>query len=168
MKEQCTLTDKELWEKVLTWVKKLAETGGRAWSLRVPIDFDTDPDMLICELVKRFQSQSQEVRQPLGELEIMETCRQYAESKMASKDWDRKDHIQIGAFYSQFIARMLIFLRQSPAPSISPDEKTGVYDSGERTFTQSEIERLQSEIHKITGNGEVMVLFNKLLGVSAG
>jgi len=30
-----------------------------------------------------------------------------------------------------------------------------------------DVERLQSEIHKITGDGEVMMLFNKLLGVSA-
>ena len=38
----------------------------------------------------------------------------------------------------------------------------------ERLFTEREIEQLQTSIHKITGDGEVMGLFNSLLGVSAG
>ena len=38
----------------------------------------------------------------------------------------------------------------------------------ERTFTETEISQLQSAIHKITGDGEVMQLFNSLLGVNAG
>lgn len=38
----------------------------------------------------------------------------------------------------------------------------------ERTFTETEISHLQSAVHKITGDGEVMGLFNSLLGVAAG
>lgn len=38
----------------------------------------------------------------------------------------------------------------------------------ERTFTETEISQLQSAVHKITGDGEVMQLFNSLLGVNAG
>jgi len=38
----------------------------------------------------------------------------------------------------------------------------------EKLFTETEISHLQSEVHKITGDGEVMQLFNKLLGVNAG
>lgn len=38
----------------------------------------------------------------------------------------------------------------------------------ERLFTETEIAHLQSEVHNITGDGEVMQLFNKLLGVNAG
>ena len=34
----------------------------------------------------------------------------------------------------------------------------------ERLFTENEMSHLQSEVHKITGDGEVMQLFNKLLG----
>lgn len=37
----------------------------------------------------------------------------------------------------------------------------------EGVFTQAEIETLQSQVYKITGKGEVMMLFNKLLGVSS-
>lgn len=39
---------------------------------------------------------------------------------------------------------------------------------GERLFTETEISQLQNEVHKITGDGEVMQLFNSLLGVNAG
>jgi len=38
----------------------------------------------------------------------------------------------------------------------------------ERLFTEDEISKLQTSVHKITGDGEVMGLFNSLLGVSAG
>lgn len=38
----------------------------------------------------------------------------------------------------------------------------------ERTFTETEISHLQNAVHKITGDGEVMGLFNQLLGVAAG
>ena len=40
--------------------------------------------------------------------------------------------------------------------------------SDEETFARSEIEQLQSKIHEITGDGEVMKLFNELLGINAG
>lgn len=46
--------------------------------------------------------------------------------------------------------------------------KEGIEHHNEMTFTENEIAQLQSRIHKITGNGEVMQEFNKLLGVSAG
>ena len=38
----------------------------------------------------------------------------------------------------------------------------------EQTFSRSVIEQLQTKIHKITGDGDVMVLFNELLGNNAG
>jgi inhibitor of KinA sporulation pathway (predicted exonuclease) len=38
----------------------------------------------------------------------------------------------------------------------------------EKVFTENQLAQLQSSIHKITGDGEVMQLFNSLLGVSAG
>ena len=33
---------------------------------------------------------------------------------------------------------------------------------------ESEIQKLQSKVHKITGDGEVMMLFNEVLGIAAG
>lgn len=51
---------------------------------------------------------------------------------------------------------------------ISDLKKLSSGEGKERTFTETEICQLQSEVHKITGNGEVMQLFNKLLGVNAG
>lgn len=37
----------------------------------------------------------------------------------------------------------------------------------ERVFTEVDIQRLQSEVHSLTGDGDVMKLFNSLLGVQA-
>lgn len=34
-------------------------------------------------------------------------------------------------------------------------------------YSEQEIAQLQSEVHKITGDGKVMMLFNELLGVNA-
>lgn len=50
----------------------------------------------------------------------------------------------------------------------SCDKYKGNNLAKERTFTEAEIAKLQHEVHKITGDGEVMALFNKLLGISAG
>jgi hypothetical protein len=52
---KCTLTNAELIVKCNEWVSKLARTGGQAWTLRVPVDFNNDPDMLFCELGKRLE-----------------------------------------------------------------------------------------------------------------
>jgi len=38
----------------------------------------------------------------------------------------------------------------------------------EKVFTYSEIEQLQSKIYEIVGKGDVMIMFNSMLGVSAG
>lgn len=38
----------------------------------------------------------------------------------------------------------------------------------EQAFKQSEIETLRTKVHALTGDGEVMQLFNELLGVNAG
>jgi hypothetical protein len=40
--------------------------------------------------------------------------------------------------------------------------------SGEKLFTETEISQLQSSVYKITGQGEIMHLFNSLLGINAG
>lgn len=47
-------------------------------------------------------------------------------------------------------------------------EEIAIEVQKEKVFTETEISHLQSEVHKITGDGEVMQLFNKLLGVNAG
>lgn len=47
------LTNEELHKRVYDWVKKLCETGGNAWTLRVPADHEKDTDLLITELINR-------------------------------------------------------------------------------------------------------------------
>lgn len=51
---KCTLSNAELLAAVKTWGSKLCDTGGRAWTLSVPVNFNRDPDMLITELCKRY------------------------------------------------------------------------------------------------------------------
>lgn len=48
------LSDTELIAKCSDWISKLCKSGGKAWSLRVPVDFENDPDVLFSELIKRF------------------------------------------------------------------------------------------------------------------
>lgn len=55
MSKECTLTNDELIEKCNQWVSKLSKSGGKDWCLRVPVDFNNDPDMLFCELGKRLK-----------------------------------------------------------------------------------------------------------------
>lgn len=54
--KKCTLTDHELLEKCGQWVTDLCESGGRKWTLRVPVDFNRDPDILFSELIRRFKT----------------------------------------------------------------------------------------------------------------
>ena len=52
---KCTLSDDELLDKCSQWVSKLCLTGGRAWSLQVPVNFEQYPDILFSELISRYQ-----------------------------------------------------------------------------------------------------------------
>ncbi len=47
--------NEELAEKCEEWIDKLCKSGGNAWTLRVPVDIDRDPDMLFSELIRRFR-----------------------------------------------------------------------------------------------------------------
>lgn len=55
METKCTLNDDDLILKCEAWIDKLCKTGAKAWSLRVPVDYNNDPDMLFDELIKRFK-----------------------------------------------------------------------------------------------------------------
>lgn len=61
-KDECTLSDAELTDKVAEWANKLCKTGGKAWTLQVPVNFNEDPDMLIVELIKRFKEANDEIK----------------------------------------------------------------------------------------------------------
>ena len=55
-KEGNTLSDADLIKASNEWVSKLAKTGGKAWSLSVPVNFNRDPDMIFCELANRLSA----------------------------------------------------------------------------------------------------------------
>lgn len=51
----CTLTDAELIEKANDWIKQLINTGARCWSLPVPADPNSDVDLILSEVIHRFE-----------------------------------------------------------------------------------------------------------------
>ena len=51
----CNLSDEELIDKATKLISKLCETGGRAWGMRVPVDFENDSDIILSEVVQRFK-----------------------------------------------------------------------------------------------------------------
>lgn len=55
MKTECTLNNEELIAKAHELVHQLAKTGGKSWSLSVPVDFNKDPDMIFLELCRRLR-----------------------------------------------------------------------------------------------------------------
>ena len=50
----CDLTDKELSNKVEKELDKLIKTGGASFTMRVPVEPNNDTDLLIYELINRF------------------------------------------------------------------------------------------------------------------
>lgn len=55
MNDHCTLTDQELSTKVKDWIISLARSGGKTWVLQIPANVNEDPDLLIGELLRRFE-----------------------------------------------------------------------------------------------------------------
>ena len=55
------LSDSELVEKCSKWISELCRSGGRAWTLRVPVDMSRDPDILFSELIRRFEAMRKRV-----------------------------------------------------------------------------------------------------------
>lgn len=56
---QSAMSDEVLVAKCRAWISKLCSTGGNAWSLRVPVDYENDPDMLFGELCRRVEQKSE-------------------------------------------------------------------------------------------------------------
>lgn len=46
-------SNKELVEKCNSLIRELAQSGGKSWTLQVPVNFEKDPDVLFSELGKR-------------------------------------------------------------------------------------------------------------------
>jgi hypothetical protein len=53
MSDKNTLTNQELADKLMYWAKRLASSGGKDWTLRVPADENHDPDCIMAEAAKR-------------------------------------------------------------------------------------------------------------------
>ena len=62
MESKCALSNDELIAALQEWNSKLCDTGGRALTLRVPVDPNHDPDMLISEVCRRLAELVEAVR----------------------------------------------------------------------------------------------------------
>lgn len=53
--KKCTLTDLELIRKCEESISKMCKTGGKSFTMSVPVNFNSDTDMILSELVRRFK-----------------------------------------------------------------------------------------------------------------
>jgi len=56
VKDKCNLSDYELIEKCRSLIFQLCKYGGKDWTMSVPVDFNNDSDMILMEIVDRFQN----------------------------------------------------------------------------------------------------------------
>ena len=54
-KIECTLTDKELIELAHKEIRKMCETGGGSFTMRVPANPNKDTDIILSEIIMRFE-----------------------------------------------------------------------------------------------------------------
>ena len=72
----CILNDEQLINKSFELVNKLCDTGGKSWNLRVPVDFNNDPDMVFVELGNRLKQKNENIAYLL---EALQSCMDWAE-----------------------------------------------------------------------------------------
>ena len=77
-KEECTLTNYELVEKVNTGISKLCQTGGKSFTMNVPARLNEDLDLLVSEMSRRFRDMcaSQEATTSTSALPISDVVQQ--------------------------------------------------------------------------------------------
>lgn len=99
-----TLTNEQLIAKAKQWVKELCESGGRKWSLRVPVDLNHDPDVIFIELCNRLEEYAQQsqpsgmrwgIDSPFPLLEIIKRLSGAVEYLLHRKDYDGPDYEEL-------------------------------------------------------------------------
>lgn len=217
MKTECTLTNEELIAKAEEWISKLAKSGGDAWTLSVPVDFNKDPDMLFVELCKRLKEISDSIINNPNKIAELHDWTKIEDKTISVPDeldgiinkvgMQLRLHTISGKGEVQTVCHIVYNCQKFFKEMYSINDLMSIFRSikdlrpyllqhsdskmvessclhylgdaaqewwqnknkkKERTFTETEISHLQSAVHEITGDGEVMILFNKLLGNSAG
>lgn len=92
-KDKCDLSNEELTTMCRQWVSKLCETGGKAWTLEIPVNYNKDPDLLICELIDRFKK-NQSIISPSRGFTVEEMRDAYISGCNAGLQFDGKTLIQ--------------------------------------------------------------------------
>lgn len=101
---KCTLSDAELIKSCAEQISKMCKTGGSSFRMSVPVDLNSDTDILLSELVDRFRemvdaniSNVEQMSKTLKELEQGYISADNAEAKILdlfAKDSERKDESQ--------------------------------------------------------------------------
>lgn len=68
--KRCTLSDKELIEKSNKIISETSKTYGKAWKMSIPVNFNDDSDMVLSELVRRYEVQTSENAQIREALDV--------------------------------------------------------------------------------------------------
>lgn len=63
-KHLCSLENDELIQVCTQWIQRLIDSGGREWSLNIPARPNSDPDLVLTELVERFKEMLEPVSAP--------------------------------------------------------------------------------------------------------
>jgi hypothetical protein len=134
--------------------------------------YETNQPIVWKNAIEALESSSPSpVKEPGSTAEILQQIlkalhKEKSDSILPTARTKRTGEYRIGLSKAEdIVGEFLVELLENP-PLASYKQQGRV--EGERTFTETEISHLQSAIHKITGDGEVMKLFNGLLGVSAG
>lgn len=91
---QTTLTDKELINLCDEWVSKMCKTGGKAFTMSVPVRLNYDTDVVLSALINRFslanktiQSLQSEVEQLKGALQELVDIQNGPPLEQHKKEW---------------------------------------------------------------------------------
>lgn len=151
MSEQpkCTLRDAELLADVEKWVSKLCDTGGRAWTLSVPVNFNRDPDMLITELCKRYAALLARHNALREEFEDVKDHNQYLEACLEDRNAEMMRHVRMYEDLCDAVAwerefdEVLVWLVRTGR---YPRDMASRYDlANERECARAEVDRLMGE-----------------------
>lgn len=117
---KCDLTNEELINEATKWIKRLCETGGSAWSLRVPVDFNHDPDILFSELCSRLQSPQS--------LLVEEAAKEYLKKVGSHDKPDVTEHDFKEGWKACLLSQSTQPITDKPITELTDDDALAVFD----------------------------------------
>lgn len=82
---ECKLNNRQLADKLKEWASSLAKSGGKTWCLQIPVNMDSDPDMLIIEASNRVVKYDNTERDAV----LLATLLDEMINRITFTEWDR-------------------------------------------------------------------------------